>query len=254
MSRIAIDDAAWNSTWRQRSVAEKSVLAGGLLVVALTSTTLAVDAAVVALSCAALLGPARVAPRLVLHALRGPASFIVIGLVAMVVSVGSPKPQATWSWGVFSINEAAPELAIEVAGRSFAALSALLILALTTPISDVLGGLRRVGMPAAFVEVGVVMYRLLFLLLDAQAAIRESQSARLGYARREVALRSIAGLFSAVLRRSWTHAQRLTDGLVGRGYTGHLHVTTPSHPISLQFVLSSGALIAVLLLGPAVAR
>ena len=96
------------------------------------------------------------------------------------------------------------------------------MLALTTPMTDVLGGLRRVGVPAFLVEIAGVVYRMIFTLLDSVGTIRESQTARLGYATRRAALASTGTLL----------AGRLEAGLAGRGYTGDLIVTTPARQAS----------------------
>lgn len=247
MARLAIDDAAWTNRWRPRSVAEKSVLALGLLLVAIVTTTPWIHLTILAVFLMATVAFAQIPLTAVLRALTLPVSFVVVGLVGILFTLGTPAAETVWSWGLLSLSQTSLERAIAVATRSTAAISAMLLLALTTPMSDLLRALRRLGVPAFMVEIASLVYRMLFLLLDSQAAIRESQTARLGYASRPNALRSFGGLAAAVLMRAWTRARRMESGLAGRGFAGNLTMMSASQPMSARF--TSGSILIVVSLG-----
>lgn len=91
--------------------------------------------------------------------------------------------------------------------RGLAGTLAVFVLAATTPMVDIIGGLRRARVPDPLIDVAGVTYRLLFVLLDSTRTILEAQAARLGYADRRLALRSAASLLVAILNRSWSSAQ-----------------------------------------------
>lgn len=246
MARLAIDDAAWTSRWRSRSTEEKALLSGGLLALAVGGPQPA-SGILVALSAVslALLG-ARVAPSLMARAARAPLLFVLIGLVGVVVSIGSADGSSLWQWGPIWISEQSVDRGVVVLARSVGAVSALLLLATTTPVPAVLDGLRRLRVPAVMLDIAGVMYRLLFMLLDTQSAIRESQAARLGYSGRRNAYRSFGTLGAAVLVRALDRARRLENGLGGRGYDGSLAVVSPRKPVSTGFVLSTVVLLTLL--------
>ncbi len=244
MHRLAIDDAAWTNAWRHRSTAEKAFLSLGLLLVALLGHAVVVGVLTgVAALLLALVGARISAPTLV-RALAGPAIFVAVGLVAVVVTLDTFTGPTIWSWGPFAITGDSLARAGEIAARSFGAVSAMLLLAMTTPVNDLLGGMRRIGLPAIVVEISAAVYRMIFLLLDSQAAIRESQAARLGYEDRSTAVRSFGQLGAATLIRAWTRAQRLEDGLAGRGYDGSLTTVGRKEPVSWAFVAASAVLLA----------
>ena len=246
MAHLAIDEAAWSSAWRSHAVSEKAALALGLLAVAMVARDVRVDLAVVVVAFVAVTVGARVAPGLVLRVWALPAVFVVIGLVGVLVSIGPAPDDALWQAGPFSIGRSSLDRAVLTGSRAAAGAAAVLVLALTTPMTDVLGGLRRVGVPAFLVEIAGIVYRMIFTLLDSVGTIRESQTARLGYATRRAALASTGTLLAGVLVRAWTRAQRLEAGLAGRGYTGDLIVTTPARQASWRslcgVVLVVGAL------------
>jgi cobalt/nickel transport system permease protein len=227
---LAIDDAAWASAWRPRSPADKVLVSVGLVVSALLlpvwpgSVLVGVSAVVLAL------GPARVPARTFGRAVRLPLAFIVIGALTTVVQVGSD--------GVGWAPDAAAQ-AGSLVGHSVAGSAAVLLLATTTPMSDLLPALQRLRVPAAVIEVASVVYRLLFVLLTSLTTIREAQTARMGYATLRGSYRSSGALAAAVLTRSWDRARRLQDGLAGRGLETGLRVLPETRPASRRFEVAT---------------
>ncbi len=236
MSGLAIDDAAWRSAWRPRSPADKLLLSVGLVVSALVLPawpgTLLVGLTAVVLA----LGPARVPVRTFGRAVRLPLAFISIGALTAVVEVGD---------GLGWAPDAAARAGALV-GHGLAGSAALLLLATTTPMSDLLPELRRLRVPAAVVEVASLVYRLLFVLLGSLATIREAQTARMGHSTVRRSYRSSGMLAAAVLTRSWDRARRLQDGLAGRGMETGLRVLPEARPSSPLFVAATVAGLAAL--------
>ncbi|MCA0144129.1 cobalt ECF transporter T component CbiQ [Blastococcus sp. LR1] len=235
MTGLAVDDAAWASAWRRRAPGDKLLLCGGLVVTALVLPawpgSLLVGIAAVGLA----LGPARVPARTFGRAVRWPLAFVAVGAVTAVVQIGSGGP----GW--------APDAAAtagSLVGHAMAGGAAVLLLATTTPMSDLLPALRRARVPAAVVEVASVVYRLLFVLLDSLRTIREAQAARMGYSSLRRSYRSSGALAAAVLVRSWDRARRMQDGLAGRGMETGLRVLPETLPSSALFLTASGAGIA----------
>ncbi len=230
MSSLAIDDAAWASAWRPRSPADKLLLSVGLVVSALVlpvwpgTVLVGVTAVVLAL------GPAGVPARTFGRAVRLPLAFIVVGAVTAVVQVGGDG----LGW--------APDAAARggaLVGHALAGSAAVLLLATTTPMSDLLPELRRLRVPAAVIEVASVVYRLLFVLLTSLTTIREAQTARMGHSTVRRSYRSSGVLAAAVLTRSWDRARRLQDGLAGRGMETGLRVLPEALPSSPAFLAAT---------------
>jgi cobalt/nickel transport system permease protein len=235
---LAIDDAAWSSAWRRRSPGDKVLLCLGLVGCALVlpawpgSLLVGLTAVVLAL------GPARVPARTFGRAVRWPLAFIVIGALTAVVQVDGDgigwAPDAAATGG-------------SLIGHAMAGSAAVLLLATTTPMSDLLPALRRLHVPAAVVEVASVTYRLLFVLLESLRTIREAQTARMGHSSWRRSYRSSGALAAAVLTRSWDRARRLQDGLAGRGMEEGLRVLPEVLPSSRVFVAATLAGLAGIL-------
>ncbi len=99
-----------------------------------------------------------------------------------------------------------------------------------------------------------MIYRLLFLLLDTIAGVREAQAGRLGFRTWRTTYRSVAGQSGAVFVGSFDRARRLEQGLALRGYTGSLRVQVEARPVSWRFlavtaVVLAGVVTAAMVLG-----
>jgi cobalt/nickel transport system permease protein len=229
---LAVDDAAWASAWRRRAPGDKLLLCGGLVVTALVLPAWPGSALVGVVAVVLALGPARVPARTFLRAARWPMAFIAVGAVTAVVEVGSGGP----GWAPDAASRAG-----SLVGHALAGGAAVLLLATTTPMSDLLPALRRARVPDAVVEVASVVYRLLFVLLGSLHTIREAQTARMGYSSVSRSYRSSGALAAAVLTRSWDRARRMQEGLAGRGMETGLRVLPEVLPSSRLFLASSAA-------------
>ena len=189
MTGLAVDDAAWASAWRRRAPGDKVLLCGGLVVTALVLPAWPGSVLVAAVAVVLALGPARVPVRTFARAVRWPLAFVAVGAVTAVVEVGDG--------GIGWAPDAAAR-AGSLVGHALAGGAAVLLLATTTPMSDLLPALRRARVPAAVVEVSSVVYRLLFVLLDSLRAVREAQAARMGYSSLRRSYRSSGALAAAV--------------------------------------------------------
>lgn len=230
-----LDEAAWASPWRSRSVAERVALALGLGFWGLLAPTWWAALCVLALVIAIALLGARVPVRTYALALGAPWAFILIGVASVVIVLGH-SADALFTVGPFQVTGTSLTLGGLVVTRACAVAAAIMLLATTCPMSELLGGMRRIGAPGVLVDIAASTYRMIFLLLDRAGAVRQAQASRLGYARAGVAIRSTGQLFATVFVAAWDRARRLEAGLDGRGGTGQLVALRPPNAPSRTFV------------------
>ncbi|CAN5123573.1 cobalt ECF transporter T component CbiQ [soil metagenome] len=161
--------------------------------------------------------------------MRIPMVFIVVAGITTAVSIDPSGP-------LVSISPESLTRAGEAVARAVAATAAMLLLASTTPMSDLTDSLRRIGMPEACVDVVTVMYRMIFLLLDSIAVVRKSQTARLGYSSASRSIRSAGLLAAAALIKAWKRGHALERGLAGRNLGMPLAKPEKAR-VSMRFVL-----------------
>lgn len=233
---IPSDRLAHTSRWRTRSLTEKSLLSLGLLALALTLPPWP-GAALVLAAAAACAVAAGTPPAALLRLGLGPLAFILTGAATLLVQGGGD--------GLHFSADGATQAGLLVL-RALAAVSALLLLTVTTPASDLVQGLRRLGLPAEVAEVALTTYRLLFVLLDTAAAIHASQQARLGTTGWRRRIHSSGLLAGVLLPRALDRAHRLELGLAARGFDGSLRTLSPAHPVSRRGLAAIAALLIAL--------
>ena len=222
----AIDHHAWTNRWRDWHPAEKLLPAGMLLVLTLILPPLTSGPLVLAGMALATVRGAGVPLKTLLSVLAAPAAFLLTGIPFLAVSVDFANG--------FSLYLSADglRLALVTMIRSLAAMSCLAFLILTTPVTDWVAPLQRVGVPAGVVELILLIYRLIFVFFERALTGYQAQTARLGYSRVDRSLRSLGLLASNLFQRALEQARRLELGLLARGYTGELRVLAPERVLS----------------------
>lgn len=110
------------------------------------------------------------------------------------------------------------------AARVLGATSVLVLLGMVAPAHALFRALLWFRVPRGLVEVGLLMYRFIFVLLDLAADMATAQTLRLGYRGAARSLRSVGTLAGAVLVKSLDQAARTSEAMVLRGYAGAMPV------------------------------
>ncbi|WP_142849474.1 cobalt ECF transporter T component CbiQ [Telmatospirillum sp. J64-1] len=210
-----IDRYAYDNRWSRHHPGERLLLAFGLLFLAVWQQPAAAPLAGLAAILAALLG-AGVPLSAYLKVVAAPAGFLLAGTPLLALSV-------EWSEGLrLAFSPEGARVAAEAALRSLSAVCCLALLALTVPVTEMVAPLRRMGVPAAVVELVLLIHRLVFVLAERALAGHRAQAARLGQSGVRRSLRSAALLGSGLLGRAYVKAERMELGLAARGFSGDL--------------------------------
>lgn len=231
----AIDHHAWTNRWAGWHPAEKGLPAGGLLLLTLFLPPLTTAPLVLVSMALATVYGAGVPWRALLDVLAAPAGFLLAGAPFLAVSM-----DFTHGFDLHLSSEGL-WLALVTTVRALAAMSCLAFLILTTPVTDWVASLRRVGVPAGVIELILLIYRLIFVFFERAVTGHQAQTARLGYSRVDRSVRSLGLLAGNLFQRSLVQAHRLEIGLAARGYTGELRVLTPKRVLSrMRLVVGLG--------------
>jgi cobalt/nickel transport system permease protein len=219
----AADRVANLNRWRRKSLVEKAVFALGMLMIAIALPPFPAALLVTAIMAAAALIGARVPAKVWLAFAAGPLGFLLPGAAMLTMQIDANG---------LSLAPGGLEAAAGLAARSMAGLCCLIFLALTTPVTDLVAGLRRLGLPAEVTEVALLTYRFIFLLADTAVSMNAAQAARLGHDgfRRRIA--SLGALIANLLPRAMDRARRLETGLAARGWEGDMRVLPSQAKVS----------------------
>ncbi|HRD64822.1 MAG TPA: cobalt ECF transporter T component CbiQ [Candidatus Competibacter sp.] len=215
---LAIDHHAWTNRWCDRHPVEKLLPAGGLLLLTLMLPPLTTGPLVLTSTALATVCGAGVPLRAVLAVLAAPMTFLLAGAPFLAMSI-------RFTDGLdLRFSSDGLHLALATSVRALAAVSCLAFLALTTPLTDLIPLLRRVGVPAGIIELILLIYRLIFVFAERALTGRRAQAARQGYSRFDRGVRSVGLLAGNLFQRALEQAHRLEIGLAARGYDGELRV------------------------------
>jgi len=227
MSISTLDRAASLNRWRHRALGEKALIGLGFLALAVTLPPWPSSALVgLAVTAFALIG-ARVPLRLWVSTAAFPIGFLASGALMVLLQLSSEG---------LGISAIGADRALALCMRAMAATFCLMFLALTTPAAALIGGLRRLGVPAEIVELALLIYRFVFLLADEAMAMTQAQRARLGHATHRGRLRSTGMVIANLLPRAMARAGRLEKGLAARGWHSEMRVLSQRVPISHSMV------------------
>ena len=216
---MLIEQSAYANRWRMVAPAAKGCFALAGFIAAFAARTplaaLAVAAVLVAATCAG----ARVPLPRYLRVAAPALAFLAISCVSLAFSLDiTGFDHATT---LAATPDSLPRVA-EVGARSLGALAALLFLVLTTPLVDLIALLRRIRTPEVLLEIMVLCYRMLFVFSEAVHDTLTAQSARLGYASKRLALRSLGGLAANLTLQVWQRANDLHVAAQARNNDGPL--------------------------------
>lgn len=224
---MLIEQLSYSNRWRRVHPAAKSVftLCGMIAAFAASSPAVALLLALL-LAVLTCLG-ARIPLRCYLRISAAPLLFLLVSTATLAVS---PEWHAQSPWLTLTSSNGQVGEALHVAGRSLVCLAALLFLALTTPLNDLIALARRLRVPEVLTDLMTLCYRTLFVFLEATHDIVTAQSSRLGYATPRLALRSMGIMVAALTVQVWQRSRALQQAAISRANDGPLRFLTPTYP------------------------
>ena len=175
-------------------------------------------------------------------------ALLFLGISALTLAV-SLTPESLHNGFSIQIERTSVQAAAQVVGRSLGGLTALLFLAMTTPLTDIIGLLRRLKAPETLLDIMTLCYRTLFVFSGAVQEITTAQCARLGYATTRQALRSMGILTANLTVQVWQRSQALHVAAMARNGDGPLRFLEQDYHHSLRdcfIFLAGGGLIIFL--------
>ncbi|WP_394523916.1 cobalt ECF transporter T component CbiQ [Lacrimispora sp. JR3] len=167
----------------------------------------------------------RVSWRSYLALLRIPLAFLLMGTAAIAVGL-SPVPYGNVSVSVFGyylyLTEDGLRMAVRLILKAMAALSAMYMLVLSTPASEIICIFGRLHVPKIILELMNMIYRFIFVMMDTQYRMRLAAESRLGFLGFRTACRSFGSLAGNLFVVSLKKAGVYYDALTARCYDGEL--------------------------------
>lgn len=240
-----LERAACGSRWQPASPVAKGLFALAGLIAAFAAPTPGGALVVAGLLVAMAWLAAGIPVPTYLRAAAAPLLFLALSCLSLAFSLGSADGGGL---ALTLAPDAGAQLG-QVGSRSLAALAALLLLVLTTPLPDLIALLRRLKTPELLLDLTVLGYRMGSVFSAAMHDMLTAQTARLGYATRRQAWHSLAGLGANLAVQVWQRAQALHVAAQARNNDGPLRFMARTFPHARRdslLALAAGALLILI--------
>nr|WP_234039627.1 cobalt ECF transporter T component CbiQ [Corynebacterium pygosceleis] len=231
-----METAAADSPWARVNVGEKALLMLGLLVLTISLPPLPALPLIGLVLCALALR-AKVPLGLYTTLVLAPATFVLLGLGPLVFTLTTSGLR----WVDGGLVNAATVLARTVVG-----MSATMLFALTTPMSEQLVWLRSIGVPAPLVHITMLTYRMIGTLITTARTMWEAQAARLGHSSRRRWLHSVASQAATLFVLSFSRARALQEGMELRADVSAVSTLHAGRPVRWWSTGASAVLLAAI--------
>ncbi|MBH8555427.1 cobalt ECF transporter T component CbiQ [Nostocaceae cyanobacterium CENA357] len=112
------------------------------------------------------------------------------------------------------------EQGLTIFTRAIASLACLYFIMLTIPFTELLQTLRRIGFPVILTDLLLLMYRFIFVLLNASVELWTAQQSRGGYRTFNIGIKSLSLLIGQLLKRTLENYRQVSLSLASRGFKG----------------------------------
>ena len=250
-----LEDVAQTNGLRETSTWLKLAAGLGAIVLCLLSTGYASPLFIALLLSAAVLLLARVDIRTYAELFLVPLWFALMSAAVIVLISGGEH--LFWSWDPLpflslSVTRESINYGFFVLCRVIGGMSALLFIALTTPMTDLFVVMRKVRVPDFVIDLAMIIYRTIFFLMDQVRQIYNAQVMRLGYSGWRESINTFAMMCGAAFIASWDAGDDLVRAMDARCYDGKFALLGENRPVELRplaglalfLVVASAAVVA----------
>ena len=132
--------------------------------------------------------------------------------------------------------------------KALGAVSALYMMTLTTPLSEIIAVLRKAHVPKLIIELMNMLYRYIFIMIDTHSRMKNSAESRLGYCDFKTSCYSFGQVASNLLVVSLKRGNNYYNALEARCYNGDLQFLEEEKQVKAGQVVMAVIFIIILLL------
>lgn len=243
-----LEDIAQTNGLREVNTYVKLMAGLGAIILCLLSTSFIAPLFIaVLLSCAIIL-LARVDVKTYVELFIVPFWFAVMSVLVIILLSGGNEVYWRWDllpWLSLSITRESLNEGIFVFCRVIGGMSALIFIALTTPMTDLFIVMRRCRIPEAVVDLAMMIYRTIFMIMHLLVQTYQAQVMRLGYSSFRESIESFATLCGSVFIASWDAGEDLVRAMDARCYDGKFAVLGETGPVNVNSLAGAGLFLLV---------
>jgi cobalt/nickel transport system permease protein len=229
-----LEDIAQKNGLREVNTYLKLTVGLGAILLCLLSTSYIPPLFIALLLTAAILILARVDAKTYAELFIVPLWFAGMSVAGIILITGGQD--VFWSWDILpsftlSITRESINQGMLVFCRVIGGMSAMIFIALTTPMTDIFIVFRQCRVPEVVIDLMMIIYRTIFILMDQVIQIYNAQLMRLGYSTWRESIHSFASLCGAAFIASWDAGEDLIRAMDARCYDGKFALLGENRPI-----------------------
>jgi len=135
--------------------------------------------------------------------------------------------------GGFSIALPAENIrrALHITSKAFGSVSAMYMMSLSTPVSEIIAVLGKLKMPAIITELMNLMYRYIFILVDSQVKMRNSAASRMGWKNYRTSMKTFGLIGGNIFAVSLHKANDYYNAIESRCSSGRMKFLVKKKPM-----------------------
>lgn len=230
---LTIDRLSYQSELRYMNAGTKAGFSAATLLLCVVGRSVAAGLIVLAVMGILTVGKGRIPLSRYLKLMTVPLAFLLLNVLILGVAIRrTPLEVFAVPVGGWYLTAGWDTLyhAFQIFVTAMAAVSCLYFLSCNTPMTEILGVLKKIRVPKLFLELMLLIYRFIFVLLDTAHAISVSQKSRLGNLTWRTSMKSFAALVSALFIRAVRRSGALYDAMESRCYDGELYTLSEDRP------------------------
>lgn len=230
---LTIDKLSYRSKLRYVNAGEKFAFAVTTLLFCVVSRSIALAVVVLAATGILTVQKGGIPLSRYLRLMTIPLVFLLLNVLILGLSIRrTPLEVFAVSFGSWYLTASRETLhyALQIFMTAMASVSCLYFLSCNTPMTDILGVLKKLRVPRLLIELMLLIYRFIFVLLECAHAVGTSQRARLGNRDYRTSLQSFGALCSCLFIRAMKRSGALYDAMESRCYDGTIRVLSEDHP------------------------
>ena len=131
--------------------------------------------------------------------------------------------------------------------RALSGVSSMYMLALSTPLNEIIYVIKKVRTPQIIIELMYLVYRFIFIMRDSYKSMRKSIESRLGFIDYRTSLLSFGKIISNILIVSLRKSNSFYDSMESRDYKGEIRFFIKEKGINKKVIIGMGLSIIYLI-------
>ncbi|NTW72287.1 MAG: cobalt ECF transporter T component CbiQ [Eubacteriaceae bacterium] len=225
---LQIDIYANSNRLSTRNPYIKGLWAGAGLLIAIMTSNVYVHMAITVLAALAVVLMAGIKFTAYLKLFRIPASFLLLSIATILVSVSPARGDFLVSVKLlgfyFGISDGSLNMAMMLLTRSLACLSATYFISLTIPLNQIILILKKIRTPRSVIEMTVLMYRFISVFIEEFSDMQNALEMKSGYRNFKTSYRSVSILAGTLFLRVMNSYKDWKTALEVKNYNGNFYV------------------------------